>query len=174
MCQSPRLHVTSQVGFYLIYAIEEASHAALARCGGTHHGHAAAERGDSGDTGHQLLDTGAGDKEGQSRYLTFPSYTYLLSAIIYVEPEPAFLSAMRGFLVVLALSLHEMFEGIALGLATTTRWDRDISIDIRIYPISRTIYCIYYLCYDPEVCGCCSWPLAHTSSSSRCASGSSW
>ena len=28
---------------------------------------------------------------------------------------------MRGFLVVLALSLHEMFEGIALGLATTER-----------------------------------------------------
>ena len=29
---------------------------------------------------------------------------------------------MRGFLVVLALSLHEMFEGIALGLATTERF----------------------------------------------------
>ena len=28
---------------------------------------------------------------------------------------------MRGFLVVLALSLHEMFEGIALGLATTEK-----------------------------------------------------
>ena len=32
------------------------------------------------------------------------------------------MSAMRGFLVVLALSLHEMFEGIALGLATTERF----------------------------------------------------
>ena len=132
MSPSPRPHVTSQVGFYLIYAIEEASHAALARCGGPEHGHghghAAAERGDSGDTGHQLLDTEAGEKEGQSRYLTYLSSTYLLSAIIYVEPEPAFLSAMRGFLVVLALSLHEMFEGIALGLATTTRWHLSISI----------------------------------------------
>ena len=40
----------------------------------------------------------------------------------FPEVEPAFVSAMRGFLVVLALSLHEMFEGIALGLATTERF----------------------------------------------------
>ena len=40
--------------------------------------------------------------------------------IVQGEP-PAFVSAMRGFLVVLALSLHEMFEGIALGLATTEK-----------------------------------------------------
>ena len=135
--------MTSQVGFYLIYAIEEASHAALARCGGPEHehghSHAAAERGDSGDTGHQLLDTEAGEKEGQSRYLTFPSSTYLLS-VIYVEPEPAFLSAMRGFLVVLALSLHEMFEGIALGLATTTRWDHVSNI-----PIYLANYLLYLI-----------------------------
>ena len=139
--------MTSQVGFYLIYAIEEASHAALARCGGPEHGHghAAAERGDSGDTGHQLLDTEAGEKEGQSRYLTFLSSTYLLSAIIYVEPEPAFLSAMRGFLVVLALSLHEMFEGIALGLATTTR--SYLSIYYRYYVSNIQIYLENYLLY---------------------------
>ena len=42
-------------------------------------------------------------------------YLYLLTG------EEKFVSAMRGFLVVLALSLHEMFEGIALGLATTER-----------------------------------------------------
>ena len=32
-----------------------------------------------------------------------------------------FVSAMRGFLVVLALALHELFEGMALGLATTEK-----------------------------------------------------
>ena len=37
------------------------------------------------------------------------------------ETEAKFLSAMRGFLVVLALALHELFEGMALGLATTEK-----------------------------------------------------
>ena len=32
-----------------------------------------------------------------------------------------FVSAMRGFLVVLALALHKLFEGMALGLATTEK-----------------------------------------------------
>ena len=46
---------------------------------------------------------------------------YNVRMLIAEEEQPAFVSAMRGFLVVLALSLHEMFEGIALGLATTER-----------------------------------------------------
>ena len=42
-----------------------------------------------------------------------------------ITGEEKFVSAMRGFLVVLALSLHEMFEGIALGLAATERYSKD-------------------------------------------------
>ena len=38
---------------------------------------------------------------------------------------PYFQAALRGFLVVLAISLHAVFEGIAMGLTDNTRWALD-------------------------------------------------
>ena len=99
----PLAEVFVLIGFYLIYIIEEVTHALIDRCaaGGQHgHGHG---HGGHGDEMQMLNHAGVvNDKTGSD------------------EP-PAFVSAMRGFLVVLALSLHEMFEGIALGLATTEK-----------------------------------------------------
>merc|ERR1711915_500497 len=96
----PLAEIFFLVGFYLIYAIEEVTHLMIDRCAAgqlSGHGHA-----HTTSEVRQMLDSNGNVKNVQG------------------EP-PAFLSAMRGFLVVLALSLHEMFEGIALGLATTER-----------------------------------------------------
>ena len=95
----PLAEVFVLIGFYLIYIIEEVTHALIDRCAaggqpGHNHGH----------DEMQILNQAGGvtHKNGS-------------------DQQPAFMSAMRGFLVVLALSLHEMFEGIALGLATTEK-----------------------------------------------------
>lgn len=96
----PLAEIFVLVGFYLIYAIEELTHLMIDRCAAGHltgHGHVH----NSAEV-RQMLDSNGNVK------------------IVQGEP-PAFVSAMRGFLVVLALSLHEMFEGIALGLATTEK-----------------------------------------------------
>eukprot|EP00090_Calanus_glacialis_P008016 TRINITY_DN16378_c0_g1_i1.p1 TRINITY_DN16378_c0_g1~~TRINITY_DN16378_c0_g1_i1.p1 ORF type:complete len:327 (-),score=65.67 TRINITY_DN16378_c0_g1_i1:190-1170(-) len=92
----PLAEIFILVGFFLIYIIEEVTHSLMGLCtsgmNGHSHGFPEAE---------QMLETSDMRKEQES--------------------EEKFVSAMRGFLVVLALSLHEMFEGIALGLATTER-----------------------------------------------------
>ena len=97
----PLAEVFVLIGFYLIYIIEEVTHALIDRCaaGGQHsHGH-----------GHHADEMQMLNNAGVVNDKTDP------------DDPPAFVSAMRGFLVVLALSLHEMFEGIALGLATTEK-----------------------------------------------------
>ena len=95
----PLAEVFVLIGFYLIYIIEEVTHALIDRCAaGGQHGH------NHGHDEMQILNQAGvvSHKNGS-------------------DQQPAFVSAMRGFLVVLALSLHEMFEGIALGLATTEK-----------------------------------------------------
>jgi len=95
----PLAEVFVLIGFYLIYIIEEVTHALIDRCAaGGQPGH------NQGHDEMQILNQAGvvSHKNGS-------------------DQQPAFVSAMRGFLVVLALSLHEMFEGIALGLATTEK-----------------------------------------------------
>jgi zinc transporter 1/2/3 len=47
-------------------------------------------------------------------------------------------AALRGFLIVLALSLHEMFEGVALGLFSeqSSVWFLFLAISFHKYVIS--------------------------------------
>merc|ERR1719308_617271 len=54
------------------------------------------------------------------------------------EPEKTFQANMRGFLVILALSLHAVFEGIAVGLShsPTAVWYLFFAIAAHKYVIS--------------------------------------
>jgi len=96
----PLAEIFVLVGFYLIYAIEEVTHLVIDKCAGGQ-----AQLGHSHGETQQMLDSSGNIKT--------------------VKVEPSFVSAMRGFLVVLALSLHEMFEGIAdrkRSVAAATRY----------------------------------------------------
>merc|ERR1712154_113803 len=88
----PLAEIFVLVGFYLIYSIEEGTHFLVERY--------AASTSLAGGHHHEaqamMTSPDKPDTEGSKVKL---------------------LSALRGFLVVLALSLHELFEGMALGLA---------------------------------------------------------
>ena len=95
----PLAEIFILVGFFLTYIIEELTHNLMEICMGKNasHSHQFVEA-------EKFLDTDDANVTNER-----------------TSTEDRIVSAMRGFLVVLALSLHEMFEGIALGLATTER-----------------------------------------------------
>ena len=128
LARLPLAEIFVLVGFYLIYSIEEGTHFLIDRYAGT--------TGLSGDHHEAQVMVVRQGKQG-----TEGSKTKIVSAL-------------RGFLVVLALSLHELFEGMALGLATTER-----SVEVIREVIDNTLS-------PAGESGCCSWLLDLISSSS--------
>ena len=132
----PLAEIFVLVGFYLIYSIEEGTHFLIDKYAGT-----SSLSGDHHEAQVMVVSPGKQGTEGSKTKIV---------------------SALRGFLVVLALSLHELFEGMALGLATTERSVR------RSY---QTLVRLTLTLTGES--GCCSWPLDLISSSSLSVSVSS-
>lgn len=121
-------------GFFFMFSIEELVHGfAAGDCGHAHdeqqehhmHSHAyGADRGmkhvqQQQPAGGQASLHGFG-KEGQvaGRVANYNSCTSveLVAVKEPAQPEPSTSSMFRGFLVIGALSIHELFEGLAVGL----------------------------------------------------------
>lgn len=100
-------------GFFMIYLIEELTHTMTTHCNNNK---------DGGKSGEAL---GA---QGHSHDLP-------------TQVNGGYEAALRGFMVVLAISLHAVFEGIAMGLTNNTRsvWLLFIAISAHKYVIS---FCI--------------------------------
>jgi len=102
-------------GFFMIYFVEEVTHLVLGRC----------NKSPSGST-HEKKAMVNGSAHGHSHD---------------IAGQVQSTAALRGFLVVLAISLHAVFEGIAMGLTNNTRsvWLLFIAISAHKYVIS---FCI--------------------------------
>jgi len=109
-------------GFFMIYFIEELTHKLVARF------NPAKDVGGTKEEKSKMLSTNAG--HGHSHDIPHTA-----------GQEGGFEAALRGFLVVLAISLHAVFEGIAMGLTNNTRsvWLLFIAISAHKYVIS---FCI--------------------------------
>jgi len=110
-------------GFFMIYFIEELTHVFMARCNPEKK-----EENTKEETSKML--NGHGSGHGHSHDIPEG-----------LTKEGGFEAALRGFLVVLAISLHAIFEGIAMGLTNNTRsvWLLFIAISAHKYVIS---FCI--------------------------------
>lgn len=128
-------------GFFMIYVVEEITHLVVDRM---HHKRVFAANGNA-----------VKPEEGNHVDEKEPMYTYshshnqvdhihedvpvdlLAQASAHAENHQ-FQAALRGFLVILALSLHAIFEGIALGLTHTTNsvWFLFFAISSHKYVIS--------------------------------------
>jgi len=95
----PVAEILVLAGFLMIYMLEEVMHFVLVRF--VHL-----------DDDHEKHDNGAGPGHGHSH------------DNIVVPTEEGLQAAARGFLVVLALSIHDLFEGMALGVTRrhTSAW----------------------------------------------------
>jgi len=102
-------------GFFMIYFIEEVTHVVLSKCKGS---------------------TPATSDEKQAMFNgSAHGHSHDLAGNVQST------AALRGFLVVLAISLHAVFEGIAMGLTNNTRsvWLLFVAISAHKYVIS---FCI--------------------------------
>jgi len=108
-------------GFFMIYFIEELTHKFMARC-------------------HSDKDT-RGTQEEKSKMLSNKGHGHSHDIPHSAVEDGGFEAALRGFLVVLAISLHAVFEGIAMGLTNNIRsvWLLFIAISAHKYVIS---FCI--------------------------------
>jgi len=109
-------------GFFMIYAIEELTHFFTSRCS------------------HEKVHSST--KEEKSKMLNGNGgHGHSHDIPQGIVEEGGFEAALRGFLVVLAISLHAIFEGIAMGLTNNTRsvWLLFIAISAHKYVIS---FCI--------------------------------
>merc|ERR1719402_131060 len=109
-------------GFFMIYFIEELTHKLVAKF------NTAKDVGGTKEEKSKMLNTKTG--HGHSHDIPHTA-----------GQEAGFEAALRGFLVVLAISLHAVFEGIAMGLTNNTRsvWLLFIAISAHKYVIS---FCI--------------------------------
>jgi len=118
-------------GFFMIYFVEEVTHILMMRCNPEKKKNrvAATEDRDT-EENNGLKEMKLSNGHGHSHDLT--------SA---VKDDGGFEAALRGFLVVLAISLHAVFEGIAMGLTDNARsvWLLFIAISAHKYVIS---FCI--------------------------------
>jgi len=114
-------------GFFMIYFVEEVTHLLMLKCNPTKKKGAAPV--EEGVEENKVLN-GAKPSHGHSHNLPMA-----------VTEDGGFEAALRGFLVVLAISLHAIFEGIAMGLTDNTRsvWLLFIAISAHKYVIS---FCI--------------------------------
>jgi len=110
-------------GFFMIYFIEELTHNFMSRCGPKEESAVSNE-----EEKRKMLNGGGG--HGHSHDIPQG-----------LGDNGGFEAALRGFLVVLAISLHAVFEGIAMGLTNNTRsvWLLFIAISAHKYVIS---FCI--------------------------------
>nr|CAD7264804.1 unnamed protein product [Timema shepardi] len=118
----PQLIICS--GFFTIYLIEELLHMYI------HHRQLVEEHsyggGDVTDKEHH--DEEAQEQDSSNLALNkevLPNYHSTANAghshiVVSVEGNDTLLSSIRGFLIVLALSIHELFEGLAVGLERTS------------------------------------------------------
>jgi len=108
-------------GFFMIYFIEELTHKFMARF-----------------NPEKDLE---GTQEEKGKMLTATGHGHAHEVPDGMVEGGGFEAALRGFLVVLAISLHAVFEGIAMGLTNNTRsvWLLFIAISAHKYVIS---FCI--------------------------------
>jgi len=110
-------------GFFMVYFVEEVTHILMRRCNAASK-HEKPEKGVV--EGNIMLESGHGHSHAIPQAGTGDS---------------GFEAALRGFLVVLAISLHAVFEGIAMGLTDNPKsvWLLFIAISAHKYVIS---FCI--------------------------------
>lgn len=108
-------------GFFMIYFIEELTHMFMSR--------------------FSPEKDPASTKDEKSMMLNGNGHGHSHDIPNGIVEEGGFEAALRGFLVVLAISLHAVFEGIAMGLTNNTRsvWLLFIAISAHKYVIS---FCI--------------------------------
>ncbi len=94
-------------GFFMIYLVEEVTHVVLRRC----HPRPPSSTGGGG----------GGDDDLSKRPPPPPGVHGHGEEDLMYHAEHTFEATLRGFLVILALSLHAVFEGIALGLASNEK-----------------------------------------------------
>nr|CAD7424169.1 unnamed protein product [Timema monikensis] len=111
-------------GFFTIYLIEELLHMYI------HHRQLVEEHGYGGGdiTNKEHHDEEVQEQDSSNLALNkevLPNYHSTANAghshiVVSVEGNDTLLSSIRGFLIVLALSIHELFEGLAVGLERTS------------------------------------------------------
>nr|CAD7205855.1 unnamed protein product [Timema douglasi] len=111
-------------GFFTIYLIEELLHMYI------HHRQLVEEHSYGGGdvTNKEHHDEEAQEQDSSNLALNkevLPNYHSTANAghshiVVSVEGNDTLLSSIRGFLIVLALSIHELFEGLAVGLERTS------------------------------------------------------
>ena len=113
-------------GFFMIYLVEEVTQLVVGRCGmgGAEERAAEEEKGQMlGGHGHShSMPTSAQPGFQASLYSTALQSWITVIAGIYTKLQ----AALRGFLVVLAISLHAVFEGIAMGLTNNSRFNKGV------------------------------------------------
>merc|ERR1719402_985218 len=117
-------------GFLMIYLVEEVTHVLLSRCNPDKNKSAGAGAG-----------AGAGVPVEETTKLNGHIHSHGQHGLVPGGTGGGFEAGLRGFLVVLAISLHAVFEGIAMGLTDNTRsvWLLFIAISAHKYVIS---FCI--------------------------------
>jgi len=108
-------------GFFMIYFIEEVTHIVMSRFNPT----------------KDIEST----KDEKTKMLNGAGHGHSHDIPHGMAEDGGFEAALRGFLVVLAISLHAVFEGIAMGLTNNTRsvWLLFVAISAHKYVIS---FCI--------------------------------
>jgi len=138
-------------GFFMIYFVEEVTHILMMKCNANPKNKVSAEEMREGKVngGYGNPVNGRGRPDGhqgghhenppQQQQQQGHGHSHDLTQA--VSTEAGFEAALRGFLVVLAISLHAVFEGIAMGLTDNARsvWLLFIAISAHKYVIS---FCI--------------------------------
>jgi len=115
-------------GFFMVYFVEEVTHILMQRCNPAHK----QEKPEKGVAEGNVMLAGREPAGGHGHSHAIPAA---------VPADSGFEAALRGFLVVLAISLHAVFEGIAMGLTDNPKsvWLLFIAISAHKYVIS---FCI--------------------------------
>ncbi len=102
----PLAEILVLCGFFMIYIVEEVTHSILRRCNSSNSSSNNNKKANKSKENGGHSDRGCDD---------------MLHHVEEEEQEHSFEATLRGFLVILALSLHAVFEGIALGLTSSVK-----------------------------------------------------
>jgi zinc transporter 1/2/3 len=115
-------------GFFLVYAIEEVAHRLFTHSGNTQTRPAQccstveAELRKAEDSGDTDVRVSAGSRpRTDGKTVPLSSQVHLVSSSLSLDQTVSRQDSLRNFLVVVALSFHSAFEGLAIGLQQTQR-----------------------------------------------------